>query len=134
MKQCLGLINMIDRYFKLKKIIIDNRLPKTYLPKIHDAKYTAGMIDRYFVQEAGNDLAPIFEVDKKTYSNILNTNYHKRVSLKWRIIGPLEDKKEGGTYYPSVITSNRKAIDEAAKTMPAIRYHLVNLKQFWKSE
>lgn len=123
---------MLDRYKKLKKIILDNSIPKTYIPKIFEGSYTEGNIERYFVQEAGNDFAPIFEVDDETFRNINNKNYYKKVSLKWRIIGPLEDLWENNTYFPSVITSNRKAIDAAAKTMPAIRNYLVNLKQFWK--
>jgi hypothetical protein len=118
------------KYFKLTGNTIDNRIPPTYIPKLELGDYNAGNVKRYFLQEAGNDTAPIFEVSQQTFGADLP--YYKRVELEWRIIGDLEDKWDKGTYYPSVITSNRKAINTAAKTMPAIRYYLVNLKQFWK--
>lgn len=124
---------MIDRYKKLKDVVLDNSIPKTYIPIIYNSNYLDGNIRRYFVQEAGNDLSPIFEVNEETFQKISQKNYYKKVSLNWRIVGSLEDRWEGKTYFPSVITSNRKSIDEAAKTMPYIKYHLVNLKQFWKS-
>lgn len=124
----------IKRYntIKSKSIVVDNSIPKTSIPILNEGNYSEGYVTRYFLQMRDSPGSPIFEVDSDEYGKFFSNPYYKGISLNWRIIGKNQDSYEYGALLPSVTSSNRKAITEAAKEMPDIRMHLVNLTQFWK--
>ena len=129
----------ITRYNKIKKdsVKVENRLPTSKIESPTEGDYSAGYINRYFLQMRDTPGSPIFEVDNLQFSIFSNKPYYIGVSLKWRITGNIDEK----TYttvdnvlikQPSVLNSNRLSIEVASKIMPDIKLHLVNLKQFWK--
>lgn len=124
---------ILERYKKIAPETISLYYPdqpKTIIPKPTEQDYSKGYIQRYFFQRRDTIGSPIYEVSKDTFYRPVFP--YKGVSLKWRIIGGLEDKWEGRTYIPSVITFNKKELDKVAKEMPDLKLYLVNLKQFWK--
>jgi hypothetical protein len=129
----------IKRYNELKKtsVVVDNRVPTSNIPTPTEGDYSAGYILRYFLQTRDANGSAIFEVSNREYSIYSNKPYYKGVAIKWRITGNLDEKsfitQDGNIIkQPSVLLSNRLALDEAAKIIPDIKLHLVNLKQFWK--
>lgn len=125
---------MIASYKKLKNITIDNSIPKTYHPSPTEDDYSRGYVKRYFLQERGTHLAPVFEISSDTVTEYATSQYYQFVSLMWRISGELEDTYTStGNLIPSVLTSNRMQIKEVSLRMPAMRVFLRNLKQFHRS-
>jgi hypothetical protein len=125
---------LIDRYKKLKQIIIKTKIPKSHAISPNAEQYSRGIITRYFIQLRDTPGSPIFEVDDKVFVQFNNTPFYKGVKLNWRISGNLEDSYTiQGALIPSVMNSNQKAIKEAEKVLPELNLYLVNLKQFYKS-
>lgn len=129
----------ISHYNKIKKdsVKVENGIPVSKIVSPTEGDYSAGYVNRYFLQMRDTKGAPIFEVDSLQFSIYSNKPYYIGVSLKWRITGNIDEK----TYttvdnalikQPSVLNSNRSSIQVASKIMPDIKLHLVNLKQFWK--
>lgn len=124
---------MIENYQKLKRIFLNNKIPKAYFPNPTDRDYEFGFIERYFTQMRGTIGSPIFEIDRDTYGSYSNTNYYIGVQINWKIVGDLEDKyTEKGEYIPSVHTVNKLSIQEGKKILPELDLYLVNTKQFHK--
>lgn len=128
-----------QRYNSIKKINtqINNSVPTVSIPKPNIGNYSEGYIQRYFLQTRDTPGSPIFEVDDRQYTKFLTYEHYKGVSIKWRISGNIRDEFINGPNgelikNPSVISSNRLVLFQAAKEMPDIRLHLVDLKQFWK--
>lgn len=123
---------MKDRYDKLKsaEIYISETIPRAFFPNPETKNYKDGFIERYFFQKRASEGSPIYEVNRDVF--VKDFFPYKKVSIKWHIIGELEDKWEGETYKPSVITKNKRELQKVDKTMPDLKLYLVNLKQFWK--
>lgn len=129
----------IQRYNLIKSINtqVNNSIPTVSIPKPNIGNYSEGYIQRYFLQTRDTPGSPIFEVDDRQYIKFLSYPHYKGVSIKWRISGNINDEFIPGPNSeliknPSVVSSNRLALLEAAKEMPDIRLHLVDVKQFWK--
>lgn len=126
---------LIDRYKKLKSVVINTNLPKTFFPTPTQSDYETGVIPRYFVQLRDTPGSPIFEVDREIFFKFNNSNFYKGVQINWRISGKLEDEyTTQGALIPSVVNSNKKSIMEAEKILPEINLYLVNLKQFYRGK
>jgi hypothetical protein len=129
----------IERYNLIKSVNtqINNDVPASSIPKPNIGNYSEGYIQRYFLQTRDTPGSPIFEVDNRQYTKFLAYPHYKGVSIKWRISGNINDEFINGPNgelikNPSVVSSNRLVLLEAAKEMPDIRLHLVDPKQFWK--
>ncbi len=124
---------MIKKYKKLKSVVINTKIPKTFFPTPKQSDYDTGVIDRYFVQLRDTPGSPIFEVNKEIFYKFNNSNFYKGVQINWRISGKLEDEyTTQGALIPSVTNSNKRSIMEAEKILPEINLYLVNLKQFYR--
>lgn len=128
-----------QRYNEIKKasVRIDNSTPLSILPTPNGGNYAEGYIMRYFLQRRDTPGSVIFEVDDRNFSRFNSNPYYKGLVIKWRITGNLTEEssilKDGAIIKtPSVISTNAKVINEAAKEMSDIKLHLVDLKQFWK--
>jgi hypothetical protein len=126
---------LIERYKKLKTVLVNTNLPKTFFPIPTQDNYDEGVITRYFVQLRDTPGSPIFEVNKEIFFKFNNSNFYKGVHINWRISGNLEDEyTTQGALIPSVVNSNKRSIMEAEKILPDINLYLVNLKQFYRGK
>jgi hypothetical protein len=124
---------LIKKYKKLKSVIVNTKLPKTFFPTPTQSNYDEGVITRYFVQLRDTIGSPIFEVDRDVFYKFNNSPFYKGVKINWRISGNLEDSyTTNGALIPSVVNSNKRSIVEAEKILPEINLYLVNLKQFYR--
>jgi hypothetical protein len=123
-------MSAVERYKKLKNVDVASTPIPAFVPRPTDDDYKFGTIDRIFLQKRGTEGYPIFEIGKETVERLSGLQQYNIVTIQWRISGPLTDLYKGGVYYPSVITTNSKGVAEAAKQMPDIVRHLINLKQF----
>jgi hypothetical protein len=126
---------LIEKYKKLKTVLVNTNLPKTFFPTPIQANYDEGVITRYFVQLRDTPGSPIFEVNKEIFFKFNNSNFYKGVQIVWRISGNLEDEYTSqGALIPSILNSNKRSIMEAEKILPEINLYLVNLKQFYRGK
>jgi hypothetical protein len=126
---------LIERYKKLKTVLVNTNLPKTFFPTPTQDNYDEGVITRYFVQLRDTPGSPIFEVNREIFFKFNNSNFYKGVQINWRISGNLEDEyTTQGALIPSVVNSNKRSIMEAEKILPEINLYLVNLKQFYRGK
>jgi hypothetical protein len=114
----------LDRYNTIKKVPIQLELVdiKTYIPTPTDRDYTAGYIQRFFVQQSNDINSPIYEISPKQISKYDGKPFYKMVSLDWRLTGTNEEIK----------TSNSISVRLAAQTLSKIQLYLPNLLQFHK--
>ena len=68
---------LIERYKKLKTVLVNTNLPKTFFPTPKQSDYDTGVITRYFVQLRDTPGSSIFEVDKEIFFKFNNSNYVK---------------------------------------------------------
>ena len=122
----------VKRYNNLSSIVLDNAVPSAHVPTPSETDYTNGYIIRTFIQQRATPGTVIIEIGPNQ-NNSSGNPYYQTVSLRWKISGPLEDKWVGKIYHPSVQTTNRLAVNNAALIMPDIKLYLVNLKQFWRA-
>ena len=97
-----------SKYFKNKKVE----------PK--EADYKKGYFDRYFLQLASDDKAPIIEVTKKEFDQA--DGMYKKQPVTWSLS---KDKLE-------MEKMNEKSVLFAEKTFPQIRMKIYNFVEFGK--
>jgi hypothetical protein len=114
----------LDRYNTIKKIPVQLELVDitAYIPKPTDRDYTAGYIQRFFVQQANDKNLPIYEVSPKQITKFDGKPFYRIVSLDWRLTGTIEEIKE----------SNSASVRIASSVLPKIQLYLPNLLQFHK--
>jgi len=114
----------IDRYKSISKLPTEYKLEKipAHIPEPTEFDYKRGYITRYFVQKSNDTLAPVYEINASTFTNLSNNSFYKTITLDWRLIGNIEQIKE----------SNFKSVKIAAKILPRVQIYLPNLLQFYK--
>jgi hypothetical protein len=95
---------------------------KTVVPLPIETDYKIGYIQRYFIQKRNDEGSYIYEVTKQYFSDILDNPFFKGVTLKWKILGNIEEVKE----------MNRKSVSYASKDMKNLSLYLPNHLQFHK--
>jgi len=125
-------------YKTLNKTItrIDSTTIESFVPKPNDIDYEKGYIIRYFIAKTWNP-TDISEVSVDTYNNVfseLNPGAYNRVELEWFISGNINSYILSGGKKEGILTKNKKAIDEAKKTVPGTISLKNNLLQFYRSE
>lgn len=114
----------LDRYNTIKKVPVqlESVSIKAYIPNPTDRDYSAGYIQRFFVQKSNDVNSPIYEVSPKQISKYDGKPFYKLASLDWRLTGTVEEIK----------TSNSISIRLASQILPKIQLYLPNLLQFHK--
>ena len=108
--------------------------PETIIPSPGDSEYSLGFIKRYFIKRSNDPNAHIYEVAEGDYTAYLKNPFWNAVSIKWRIIGPLNEtyKLNGEVDDKGVVYSNKAAIGIAKETMKNIGLYLPNILQFYR--
>jgi len=114
----------IDRYNSIKKVPVQLELVniKTHIPKPTERDYSAGYIQRFFVQKSNDINSPIYEISSNNVSKYDGKSFYKFASLDWRLTGTVEEIKE----------SNLASIKLAREVLPKIQLYLPNLLQFYR--
>ncbi len=108
-----------------------------YYPEITDEDVDNGFIIRYFTRQSNHHTGEIYELDKRTYNKVSSNPLYNVIALDWKITGKLDDIM--GTQignspvrtYTGVNTANQKAVNEADRELPGMKYKLMNFSQFW---
>jgi hypothetical protein len=92
------------------------------IPEPDEKDYKRGYIKRYFVQTANDSESHIYEISENLFGRLNEDPLYLCVSLKWRLIGTVEQVKE----------SNFKSVKFASQTMKQITFYLPYYLQFYK--
>jgi len=101
----------------------DLNVIKPFIPTTNQNDYNRGYITRFFTQKSNDSASTVYEIHSSTYSKLSNNPFFNTVSLDWQIIGTEEKIKD----------VNKRSIQFAAKTLPAVQLYLPNLLQFRKT-
>jgi len=123
---------IIDDYKRARNNIpvIRGHFARSFVPKPEIEDFKRGFIIRYFAKQRNNSRANIVEIDKGQFNSHsegiggLNTTFYKVISLRWKIIGTLQN----------VQSTNFHSIENAELLMTGIIKRTGNLIQFAKLE
>ena len=115
------------------------------LPTITEIHKQNGVLPRYFAAKANHIDKEVFEITRRRYEQLYDNRYVMLGHLNWVIVGPLEDREiwvyTGSPIYdmggkepiniPGVLTQNAGAVRFLSKTIPAVKNHLTDYKQFY---
>ena len=115
------------------------------LPTITEVHKQNGVLPRYFAAKANHIDKEVFEITRRRYEQLYDNRYVMLGHLNWVIVGPLEDREiwvyTGSPIYdmggkepiniPGVLTQNAGAVRFLSKTIPAVKNHLTDYKQFY---
>ena len=118
---------------------------ETILPTITEKHIQRGSLPRYFAAKANHIDKQVFEIARRDYYNLQDNRYIILGHLNWLIAGQLEDREmwvyTGSPIYdmggkepisiPGLLTQNRAAVRFLSKTIPAVKNHLTDYKQFY---
>lgn len=99
-------------------------------PIILQSDYDAEFKNRYFAKHYC--LNKIIEIDKDTYLALLNGDekydhvYYNIIKITWKLVGPVNDKKDGKEIIYGVYDTNVRSIRSAKELMPGIEKKLLN--------
>ncbi len=125
----------INRYKKISKNTTRVRFDiDAHIPVPTEKDYNRGFIKRYFVQKTNDKGSPIYEVTKAKFGQYTKKPYYVGVSLRWRVVGPIEQRYDstGNVVDKAVSESNRIAIKLVSDKIPNLKLYLPNLLQFYK--
>ena len=125
-------MSIIDDYKRARKNIpvIQGHFARSFVPKPEIEDFKNGFITRYFAKQRNNSRANIVEIDKGQFKSHsegvggLNTVFYKVISLRWKIIGSLEN----------IQSTNFLSVENAEALMTGIVKRTGNLIQFAKFE
>ena len=108
-------------YSQYTKIRSSNRenYPSSYKPQLKDDDYSAGLIQRYFIQKANDVNSKIHEISKEDFNK--NLTLYSKIILDWIISGIKED----------VRSQNRITIKNTELNFKGINKILTPL-QYWR--
>ena len=76
--------------------------PVGKIPKPNKEDRARGYMMRYFIKKSNDSTAPIIEIDQKQYKKCkpkagrhINGYMYSKISLRWKLKGPLKDIKKG---------------------------------------
>lgn len=109
-------------------------IPQTIVPSPTETDYAKGFIERFFTQKANDKNGFVYEVDDKTYVELLKNPYWLSESIYWRIAGPLEPvyNNVGDVVDKGVVSGNKASIVLGANTIKNLGLYLPNILQFHK--
>lgn len=125
-------MSIIDDYKRARKNIpvIHGHFARSFVPKPEIEDFKNGFIIRYFAKQRNNPRAHIIEIDKDQFRSHsegvggLNTIFYNVISLRWKIIGTLEN----------IQSTNFSSIENAESLMTGIIKRTGNLIQYAKLE
>ena len=114
-------INRFDKLVQLPTEFSKSDIkPSVTIPTKND--YAIGYVVRYFTQKVNDKGAPVIEVDRRTFSSLIDNTFYTSVELDWAISGDESKVKE----------MNFNSVKYAAETLPAVQLYLPNFLQFYK--
>jgi len=121
----MGSLDDYKKATKNRKVIVGN-LAKNFLPNVNEDDYRRGYIMRYFTKARNNRDGLIIEIDQAQYnshtdlSGGLQFNFYNVVSIRWKIVGTLED----------VQMANFNILQETERNFNGILKKVGNILQF----
>lgn len=121
-------MSMIDDYKRARNNIpiLHGHFARSFVPKPEIEDFKNGFIFRYFAKQRNNPHANIVEIDKGQFKSHsegiggLNTIFYHVISLRWKIIGTLQN----------IQSTNFNSVENAELLMTGIIKRTGNLIQF----
>lgn len=126
---------MVDAYRKNATDFSMLALTSTFIPRPTEADFKFGEIRRYFSQQANIPGGEITETSKTVFNALTKKSLFTVVQLRWKITGSADDTTDPNTGeidVRGVRSSNKAAVQVAAKVMPTIVNRLTNTLQLWR--
>ena len=127
--------NMADIYRKNATNSSMLALTTTFIPRPSEADFKFGEIRRYFSQQANQSAGEITETSKGVFDALTKKSLFTVVELRWKITGSADDTTDPSTGeidVRGVRSSNKAAVQVAAKVIPTITNKLTNTLQLWR--
>ena len=127
--------DMMDTYRKNATNSSMLALTSTFIPRPSEADFNFGEIRRYFSQQANQSAGEITETSKTVFDALTKKSLFTVVELRWKITGPADDTTDPSTGeidVRGVRSSNKAAVQVAAKVIPTITNKLTNALQLWR--
>ena len=127
--------DMLNAYRKNATDLSMLALTSTFIPRPTEADFKFGEIRRYFSQQANRSGGEITETSKTVFDALTKKSLFTVVELRWKITGSADDTIDPSTGeidVRGVRSSNKAAIQVAAKVMPTIINKLTNTLQLWR--
>ena len=109
---------LYSQYSNIKSLKREN-YPSNYSLKLKDDDYSAGLIQRYFVQKANDENAQVFEISEEDFNK--NLTLYNKIMIDWTISGAKED----------AVLENLANIADAEQAFKGINKILTPL-QYWR--
>lgn len=126
---------MLETYRKNATDVSMLALTSVFIPRPTDADFDFGEIRRYFSQQANQLSGEVVETSKLVFETLTKKSLFTVVELRWKISGLANDTTDpstGEVDVRGVRSSNKAAVAEAAKVIPAITNKLSNTLQLWR--
>ena len=109
-------------------------IPQTIVPSPTETDYAKGFVERFFTQKVNDRNGFVYEIDDKTYIQLLKNPYWLSESIYWRIAGPLDMvyNDNGMVIDKGVFNANTASIRLGAETLKNLGLYLPNILQFYK--
>ncbi len=109
-------------------------IPQTIVPSPTESDYAQGFVERFFTQKVNDVNGFVYEIDQKTYIELLKNPYWLSESIYWRITGPLDMvyNDNGMVIDKGVFNANKSSIRLGAETIKNLGLYLPNILQFYK--
>ena len=108
---------------------------KTFAPSPTDDDYARGWFVRYFARRTNVQASRYYEISQDEYDTITGGSkpLYIAVQLRWKITGPLYDKKDGTSIIePGVYNTNDRSIRLLGIEHAWLRYRLQNKTEFYQ--
>jgi len=126
-----------DRIKQFKNLVTEFVEPKPIIIKPMDIDYDLGYIDRFFVEKSINVEKYPTEIDNKQYQKYntaknINGGLYLVVILKWKLTGPLRDRRDGkgNLIERGIYEHNALEVEKGSRQIPNISYLIKNYIEF----
>ena len=130
----------LTNYSRFARSEIYTALSLDKLPTISRQDLDNGVVTRYFVRKTNLEDGEILEVSKPMSLKLQQNSLYRIVEVLWRIRGRQDDVPAPRRLdmpvrlYTGVVTSNRRAVEEASKEMPGLQHKLTDYLQFYQGD
>jgi hypothetical protein len=109
-------------------------IPQTIVPSPTENDYAKGFVERFFTQKVNDTNGFVYEIDQKTYIQLLKNPYWISESIYWRITGPLDMiyNDNGMVIDKGIFNANRASIQLGTEKIKNLGLYLPNILQFYK--